>query len=117
MKTIRNTIMQLLALCLILTACTQLGLAPAQSLDQKIAYGYSVNAAVRTSAAQALNAGTIDITEAKQALAVTDTARAALDAATAANGHGDTTTAMGKLEMATSLLTQLQQYLQTKGVK
>jgi hypothetical protein len=117
MKTFRNTILQLLAMCMLLTACTQAGLAPAQSLEEKIAYGYSVNAAVRTSAAQALKAGSINISDAKQALVITDTARDALDAASTANGQGDTTTAMGKLAMATALLTQLQQYLQTKGVK
>lgn len=117
MKTIRSTILTLLAMCMLLTACAQVGLAPAQSFDQKLAYGYSTVTAVRTSAAQALNAGTIDVLDAKKALAITDEARAGLDAAGAANGHGDTSTAVGKLALATALLTQLQQYLISRGVK
>lgn len=117
MKSLRNTIFSILALCLMLAACTQVGLAPADGFEQKLAYGYSTVAAVRTSAAQALTAGTIDIVDAKKTLAVTDEARAGLDAAGAANGHGDTSTAIGKLATATALLTQLQQYLIAKGAK
>lgn len=117
MKTIRNTILTLLAMCMLLTACAQFGLAPPQSFDQKLAYGYSTVATVRTSAAQALTAGVITVADAERALVVTDEARAGLDAAGAASGAGDTTTAAGKLALATGLLAQLQQYLQSKGVK
>jgi outer membrane protein TolC len=117
MKTIRSSFYAMLAMLMMLTACAQVGLSPAETFDQKLAYGYSTVTAVRTSAAQALNAGTIDITEAKQALSVTDSARSALDAAGASFSAGDTTTAMGKLEAATTLLTQLQAYLNLRGKK
>ncbi len=117
MKTLRSNFFAMLVMCMLLTACAQVGLAPAESFDQKLAYGYSTVAAVRTSAADALKSGTITVSDAKQALVITDTARTALDAASEANGHGDTTTAIGKLAMATAMLTQLQQYLQSKGVK
>jgi hypothetical protein len=117
MKSIRNTILLVLSMFVLLTACTQMGLAPAQGLDEKIAYGYSVDAAVRTSAAQALNAGTINVADAKQVLVATDSARVVLDGASAASRYGDVPTAMQKLATATALLTQIQQYLQSKGVK
>lgn len=115
MKSLRTTFLAL-ALCL-LTACAQMGLTQASSFDQQLAYGYSTVAAVRTSAANALTAGTITVPDAQKALATTDTARIALDAAGEANGHGDVSTATGKLAMATALLTQLQQYLKSKGAK
>lgn len=117
MKSIRSTFLTILAMCVLLTACAQVGLAPAESFDQKLAYGYSTVAAVRTSAADALKAGTITVSDARQALVITDTARSALDAAGTANVAGDMSTAIGKLTAATALLTQLQQYLQSKGVK
>lgn len=117
MKQFRNCFAGFLALCMLLTACAQLGLTPAETFDQKLAYGYSTVAAVRTSSADALNAGKITVPDAQRALVVTDTARAALDAAGDANRAGDASTAIGKLTLATALLTQFQQYLQSKGVK
>jgi len=117
MKSVRNSIYAVLAMLMLLTACAQVGLAPAETFDQKLAYGYSTVTAVRTSAAQALNAGSIDITDAKQALSVTDGARSALDAAGTAFRSGDTATATGKLEAATALLTQLQAYLNARSKK
>lgn len=116
MKTLLSRI-TMLAVCLMLAACAQMGLAPADSFDQKLAYGYSTVAAVRTSAAQALTAGTITKADAVKALDTTDTARAALDAAGAASGAGDTSTAVGKLALASALLTQIQHYLVSKGIK
>ncbi len=117
MKTIRSKFFAFLAMFALLTACAQLGLAPAETFDQKLAYGYSTLAAVRISSADALKSGTINISDAKQALVITDTARASLDAASAANGTGDMSTAVGKLAAATALLTQLQQYLISKEKK
>lgn len=117
MKSIRSKFFAILAMCMMLTACAQVGLAPAETFDQKLAYGYSTLAAVRISSADALKTGAITVSDAKQALVITDTARASLDAASAANGAGDVSTAIGKLQAATALLTQLQQYLQSKGVK
>ncbi len=123
MKSIMKSIHTLFALCAVMLACTVLdgcstiGLAPAQSFDQQLAYGYGTVASVRTTAASALNAGAITTTDAQQVLTVTDTARATLDVAGTASKAGDVNTAMGKLQIATSLLSQIQQYLSTKGVK
>lgn len=102
---------------LALVACTQIGLAPAQSFDEKLAYGYSTVTSVRTSAATALDTGLIQVTDAQHVLDVTDQARAGLDAAKVASTAGDTTTAAGKLTLATSVLVEVQQYLIAKGVK
>lgn len=101
----------------LLVACAQVGLAPAQSFDERLAYGYSTVTSVRTSAAAALNTGAISVTDAEHALTVTDQARAGLDAAKVSNGVGDTSTATGKLAAATSVLVEVQQYLAAKGVK
>lgn len=117
MRSIRKTFYSMLAVCMLITACTQVGLAPADSFDQKLAYGYGAVAAVRTSAAQAVTAGTISTADARSVLAVTDTARATLDAAGTANVAGDTSTALGKLAAASALIAQLQQFLTARGVK
>lgn len=109
---------KLLAIALlVLAGCAQIGVAPPQSFDQQLAYGYGTITAVRTSAAQALQSQTIQVADAQQVLTATDTARTGLDAAKAASGLGDTTTATGKLTAAMAVLTQVQQFLTTKGVK
>ena len=101
----------------ILQACSQIGLAPAQTFDQKLAYGYSALASVRTSTANALTAGQIKVADAKQVQDLADQSRTLLDAADVAQKGGDTTTAAGKLQLATTILTQLQAYLTAHGVK
>lgn len=98
----------------ILSACSSLGLQPAQSPSQGIAYAYSTVTAVRTSAAQALTAGTITAAQAQQVLALTDQARTSLDAGQAvvvAAGTAAPTTSQAQviaqdLSIATALLTQ-----------
>ncbi len=102
---------------LLLTACAQLGLAPAKSFDQQVAYGYSTLASVRSTAANALKTKTIDVSDAEQVQALADQARAGLDAARGAWNVGDTQTAMGRLQLANSVLTQLAVFLQSKGAK
>lgn len=107
----------LLVLALLLSACAQLGLQQPQTFSEQLAYAYSQNAAIRTSAAQALKAGTITKSDAQQVLTTTDTARTALDEARKFQSVGDTSTALGKLTMASSLLTTVQTFLTSKGVK
>lgn len=97
-----------------LMGCSSLSLAPATSFEEKLAYAYSLDTSLRLSASSALQAGAIKVDDAQTVLSITDQARAALDAARVA---GDPSTAASKLALATSLLTQLQQYLLSKGVK
>ena len=109
--------LSLLILAMMLVACQQLGLEEPQTFDERLAYAYSQNAAIRKSAADALTARTITKSDAQQVLSTTDTARSALDEARKFQTGGDTSTALGKLQMAQSLLTTVQTFLKTKGVK
>lgn len=100
-----------------LSGCTSIGAVAPTSTDEKIAYAYGTVTAVRQSCTQALTTGVLPTSGAQQCLTVTDGARTALDAAKVAEGAGDDTTALGKLALATSLLTQIQQYLTAQGIK
>lgn len=101
----------------LLAGCAQLGLQPAKSFDDRVAYGYSTVTSVRNSTANALNAGLIKVEDAKQVQALADQARAGLDASRGAWVVGDTKTALGRLELANAVLTNLAVYLQQRGVK
>ena len=98
----------------ILFGCANLGLAPAESFEQKVAYAYGVHTAVLQSAANAVNHQDISIEEGKQVLNLADESRALLDASRQAFSFGDINTANGKLALATSILSQLQTYLRSK---
>lgn len=99
------------SLLLLLAGCASLGLAPASSFSDRLAYSYGTHSAVLVSATQSLEAGEISSEDASRVLKVADEARTALDAARIANGAGDATTAEGRLQLATALLTNLQAYL------
>lgn len=101
----------IIPLLLILTACASLGLAPASSFSDRLAYGYGTHTAVLATATQSLELGEISSEDASRVLKVADEARTALDAAKLASGAGDVTTAEGRLQLATALLTNLQAYL------
>lgn len=102
---------------LLIAGCESLGVATPQTFEERLAYGYSQNAAIRTSAAQALQAKTISKDDAQRVLSTTDIARTGLDAARAAHGAGDVSTAMGRLQMANSLLQSVSTFLQSRGSK
>jgi len=91
--------------------CSSVGLAPAQNMEQRIAYAYATNFGLRNSAATALNGGRIEAKEAGAALEITNQARTLLDAARMANGVGDTKTAEARLVLALSVLQALQNRL------
>lgn len=101
-----------LALILLLAGCASLGLEPAKSFDQQLAYSYAQVTSVRLTAANALNTGVITVDDARQVQTLADQARAGLDGARVAHGVGDTKTALGRLQLANSILTQLAVYLQ-----
>ena len=98
-------------LFLFLAGCSSLGLAPPVTLEDRIAYAVTQNAAVRQAAANSLDAQEIDVEDAKRVLTITDQVRTALDAARAAAGAGDIQTAEGRLQLATSILVEIQNYL------
>jgi len=99
------------ALLWLLTACTSVGLQPAQSFEQRLAYAYGMHTAVLTATANAVEAGQLDNEDAAAVLRLSDEARAALDASRLAAQAGSMTTAESRLALATSILTELQKYL------
>jgi hypothetical protein len=109
----------LLILLVALSACQSLGLQNPETFREQLAYSYSQNAAFRLSTAQALKAGTLTKSDGQQVLTTTDTVRSALDEAKAlsAKGGGDTSTALGKLQLAQGLLQTVQAFLASRGVK
>lgn len=102
-------------LALLIAGCASLGLAPASTFEERLAYAVSQNVAVRTAAANSLNAGDITVDDAKRVLAITDQVRTALDAARLATNAGDVETAEGRLQLATALLLELQRYLRSQS--
>jgi hypothetical protein len=105
----------IIPLLLILTACASLGLAPASSFEERLAYAVSQNAAVRETAAVSLERNELALEDAKRVLKITDEVRTALDAARLAAGAGDVSTAEGRLQLATSILVNLQAYLRSRA--
>lgn len=102
-------------LLLILTACASIGLAPASSFEERLAYAVSQNAAVRNAAAVSLENQELSLEDAQRVLKITDEVRTALDAARLAAGAGDVSTAEGRLQLATSILVNLQTYLRSRA--
>lgn len=100
-------------LCAVLAACTSIGVAPAKSFPERLAYAYGVNTAVRQAATQGLNAGTLSGSDGEQVLKLTDEARTLLDSAKTLMDI-DARGAESKLVLATEILTHLQTYLRTK---
>ncbi len=99
---------------LLLTGCAALGLSSAKTFDQKLAYAYGTHTAVLQAAASAVTAKTLSASDGEEVLKLADESRALLDAAKAA---GDTATGGSKLALAATILTQLQTYLNARGVK
>lgn len=101
----------LFPLLFLLTACASLGLAPASTFEERLAYAVSQNAAVRNAAAVSLERQEIALEDAQRVLKITDEVRTALDAARFANDAGDPSTAEGRLQLATAILVEIQNYL------
>lgn len=102
-------------LLLLLTACAELGLAPASTFEERLAYAVSQNAAVRDAAAVSLERNEIALEDAQRVLKITDEVRTALDAAKFAANAGDPQTAEGRLQLATAILVEIQNYLRNRA--
>lgn len=96
--------------------CAQLGLAPAQTFDEKLAYAYGTHTAVLQASAAAVSAGTLTAAEGQAVANLADQSRSILDSAHALEGT-DLSSATAKLTLATAVLTQVQTYLQQRGIK
>ena len=103
-----NHAFALMALVL-LTSCA--AWQPAQTFEQKLAYGYSVHTSVLQTAATGVSLGELTKEQGMSVLKLADESRVLLDSARAAMGIGDIKTAEGQLALATQILVQLQMYL------
>lgn len=107
----------LAALCLTLAGCASLGLQPANSFNDKLAYAYATHRSVVDTATHAVTAGTLSVEDAEQVHKLGVESKTLLDAARVVYGSGDTGTANSKLLLATTVLTELQRYLAARGVQ
>jgi hypothetical protein len=99
-----------------LSACAQLGLAPAQTLDQKLTYAYSgVDAALKTIVLATAD-GTLSSSKATSANQMALAVKSTLDVARATEST-NATSAANDLALATSALSAVQQYLSSNGAK
>ncbi len=106
-------LLPLLAL-LALTSCAQLGVAPARSFDQRLAYAYGTHTAVLEAAAAGVRAGALTPADGAAVLRLADQSRQVLDAAR----DIETTNIKGaesKLALAAAILAELQEYLNKGG--
>ena len=111
--TIWHKIIATWALLVMLGACSGLGLMPAETFEQRLAYAYGTHTAVLQAATEALTFKEIGADEAKQVLKLADESRTLLDAARSLQGV-DPSEAGSKLILATAVLTQLQTYLRSR---
>ena len=105
-----------LALVTSLMGCAATGTVAPQSLDEGLAYAESQVTGLEQSMSTAVASGQLKPAAAASALTIADQITAAITAARASEATGDTSTAAGKLALATSLLSQLAAMLQTSGV-
>lgn len=100
----------------LMVGCASVGLQPAQTIDDKLAYAYGVHTAVMSTASIGVLNHTLTAADGRQVLSLADQSKTLLDAAKGLEGT-DLTTANSKLVLATELLTQLQNYLNARGIK
>lgn len=97
-----------------LLACAQLGLAPARSFDDRLAYAYATHTAVVEVISAAAQTGQVTPLEGRQAANLADNSRQLLDAAKTLEPT-NAAAAAAKLTLATAVLDQLQAYLKTRN--
>lgn len=103
-------------LCLLATlgGCQQLGLATPKGFDQQLAEAYGVHTAVVSATTVAVSSGTITSAEATQVQTQALSARTMLDTAKAVESTNPTAAA-NDLALATTALTALQTYLNSRA--
>jgi hypothetical protein len=109
----RSYVLMLALACL--CACAQLGIAPADTFNKKLAAGYTTVSAVADMANNAVLSGTLQKDDAKKVLATVTSAVEGLDLA-AKMAASDPAGASTKLDLTIAAITALQTYLISKGV-
>jgi hypothetical protein len=99
---------------LLLSACAAVGLQPAQSFGDKLAYAYGVHTAVLNASAVAVGNKSLSVPDGRTVLQLADQSRALLEEAKTLSGT-NITAAGDKLILATAILTQLQTFLNARG--
>lgn len=107
---------------MIVTGCETIGLTQPKSFDQRLAYAYSTHTAILEATTVAVTNGRLSAADGQAVLGYSAQSRALLDAAKLASVCNqtvpcDASTAEGRLTLALNVLTQLQTYLSSKGVK
>lgn len=100
-----------------LQGCEQLGIRQAKTFNENAAYALAQTTALREAATESLELGQLSVGDAEYVLKLTDQSRALIDAAQLAYAGGDIATAEGRLQLVIGVLTQVQTYLNSKGVK
>jgi uncharacterized lipoprotein YajG len=100
---------------LLLAACVSME-KPTDFTDQLVYASKSIEAVADTASAM-VERGRLTKEQGREALALIDQATAALDLARASQGKGDMTTAQGQLNLALTLLTQVEAYLKAQEGK
>jgi hypothetical protein len=106
---------QAFLLVLALAACAAIE-AP-KTFNERLAYGYASVAASRNTAASMVERGRISQDEGKKVQALADQARAALELSKGLFDKGDLRGAEGQLQLALTVLTQLEAYLKSTESK
>lgn len=96
---------------LLFAGCAALGLPTAKGFDQQLGEAYGVHTAVLQTIAVGTASGQLSSVDAVSINGIAVNSRVLLDSAKAIETAGDQAGAQSKLAMATSLLTQLQTYL------
>lgn len=97
-----------------IVGCASLGLAPAQNLDQKIAYAYAGLTTALQGIATATQAGQLTAAQATNANNMSLNVKAVLDTARALE-TSNATAAANDLALATAALTDVNNYLKSAG--
>lgn len=98
-------------LCWLIAGCVSLGLAQPRDMTDRIAYANGKITGLANSTRTALAAGRIGSDDARYVSNVAKESAAFVDAAEVAVTAGDTATAEGRLQLATTILTSLEAYL------
>ncbi len=105
----------LLAAIAFLQACTSLGLAQPKTFRDDYAYALTQITALRNASTTALNARQISIKDMEYVIQVCDQSRAYLDTAKQVYEAGDSLKGKTQLELASSVLLQLQNFLNSRS--
>lgn len=99
----------------VLPGCASLGLSPAQSFEDRIAYSQAQTTGLRDASTRALDAKLISSEDMEFCITLADRSSDMLRLTRIAYGQGDLATAEGRLMLVSGILTELENYLTTRS--